>query len=40
MMAQCSAIREPMRSRKVRVVAGQTVTMDFNIPLPQGGARE
>jgi plastocyanin len=27
-------------SRKVRVVAGQTVTMDFNIPLPQGGARE
>jgi plastocyanin len=26
--------------RKVRVSAGQTTTMDFNIPLPQGGARE
>jgi hypothetical protein len=26
--------------RKVRVAAGQTTTMDFNIPLPQGGARE
>jgi plastocyanin len=26
--------------RKVRVTAGQTTTIDFNIPLPQGGARE
>jgi plastocyanin len=26
--------------RKVRVSAGQTTTIDFNIPLPQGGARE
>ena len=26
--------------RTVRVTAGQTTTMDFNIPLPQGGARE
>lgn len=27
-------------SRRVRVTAGQTTTVDFNIPLPQGGARD
>jgi plastocyanin len=26
-------------TRKVHVTAGQTTTVDFNIPLPQGGAR-
>ncbi|HEY4305865.1 MAG TPA: hypothetical protein VGM82_15440 [Gemmatimonadaceae bacterium] len=26
--------------KRVRVTAGQTTTLDFNIPLPQGGARE
>ena len=25
--------------RHVHVVAGQTATIDFNIPLPQGGGR-
>lgn len=25
---------------RVRVVAGQTTTLDFNIPLPQGGAKD
>jgi hypothetical protein len=26
-------------TRRVRVVAGQTTTVDFNIPLPQGTQR-
>jgi plastocyanin len=26
-------------TRRIRVTAGQTTTLDFNIPLPQGGAR-
>jgi plastocyanin len=26
-------------TRKIHVAAGQTTTVDFNIPLPQGGAR-
>lgn len=27
-------------TRRIRVVAGQTATVDFNIPLPQGGGRQ
>jgi hypothetical protein len=26
-------------SRRIHVAAGQTTTVDFNIPLPQGGPR-
>jgi hypothetical protein len=27
-------------TRHIRVIAGQTTTVDFNIPLPQGESRE
>jgi plastocyanin len=30
---------KPPIMRKIRVTAGQTTTVDFNIPLPQGGGR-
>jgi hypothetical protein len=31
---------KPPIVRRIRVVAGQTTTRDFNIPLPQGESRE